>query len=215
VFVKPLSPDARRIARRTLIDFARRRQRPGGGSESIRPLREPIMRWPDMRPVLSGLSWAIAGAVATRRYMAERSTQDLDVVVPARDVAAAEGRMSEAGFARAGSLAIGGSRWLSPRGVPVDLIPPDHAWADEALREAAAHPDSEGSPSLTLPYLVLMKLHAGHLIDAADIGRMLGVAGDDDIELVRRAVRKFDPAAADDIESMLQLGRLEAGDELA
>ncbi len=173
------------------------------------------MQWPDMRPVFKGLAWAIAGAVATRRYMAERSTQDLDVVVRAPDLAAAEERLAAAGFARSGSLSIGGSRWLSPEGIPIRLIPLDHPWAEDALSEAAAHPDDEGSPSLTLPYLVLMKLHAGRLVDAADIGRMLGVAADDDVERVRQAVRRFDPESADDIDSMLQLGRLEAGDERA
>ncbi len=41
--------------------------------------------WPDLRPILEGIPWVIVGGVATRAYMPERVTQDLDILVRHRD----------------------------------------------------------------------------------------------------------------------------------
>ena len=68
-----------RQRRRILIDIASRRQKPGTGS-SYRVLRSlPVQEWPNLGPILSGLQWAIVGAVAARNYMPERATRDLDI----------------------------------------------------------------------------------------------------------------------------------------
>lgn len=37
--------------------------------------------WPDLRELLDGLRWAVAGGAAPRAYMPERVTRDLDIVV--------------------------------------------------------------------------------------------------------------------------------------
>ena len=66
-------------ARRTLIEMARRRQQPGAGSgEAFLRERTAQKQWPDLDPVLAPIAWAIVGAVATRHYMPERATRDLD-----------------------------------------------------------------------------------------------------------------------------------------
>ena len=44
-----------------------------------------MITWPDLRIVLQGIRWAVVGAVATRAYMPERMTRDLDILVHYRD----------------------------------------------------------------------------------------------------------------------------------
>src|SRR3990172_2175292 len=106
----PSQAERHSVLRRTVIDIARRRQRPGTGSAPA-PLasRSVRMRWPDLSDVLGGLPWAVVGAAATRLYMPERSTRDLDVVVLKKDAAAARRRLRTAGYQYRGELAIGGS----------------------------------------------------------------------------------------------------------
>jgi len=87
-----------RQRRRILIDIASRRQKPGTGS-SYRVLRSlPVQEWPNLGPILSGLQWAIVGAVAARNYMPERATRDLDIAVATSDIPEATRRLLQAGF---------------------------------------------------------------------------------------------------------------------
>jgi hypothetical protein len=104
----------------------------------------PARIWPDLSSVLEGLPWAVAGAVATRRYMPERATGALDVVALARHARDVERRLLAAGYSREGPLAIGGAEWRSSGGVRVDIIEGTEPWWDEAL----AHPqrDRQGLP---------------------------------------------------------------------
>ena len=67
------------------------------------------MQWPDLSKVLDPLPWAVAGAVATRAYMPERVTLDLDVVVLAKDASEIGSRLSEAGYKLDAPRAVGGS----------------------------------------------------------------------------------------------------------
>src|SRR5262245_18737226 len=76
--------------RRLLLDICRRRIKPGTGSSQEFLYRRTAMQlWPDLRPILAGLDWAIVGAVATRAYMPERATKDLDILVSQQDSEAA------------------------------------------------------------------------------------------------------------------------------
>jgi hypothetical protein len=88
----------------------------------------------------------------------------------------------------------------------VELTSP---WAGEALAEAARNRDAHGQPVLPLPYLVLMKLDAGRAQDIADISRMLGQADERALAAVRRTVEAYQPDAAEDLESLISLGKLE------
>ena len=54
-----------------------------------------------------------------------------------------------------------------------------------------------------------MKLQSGRTLDLADITRMLGLAGDADLEATREAIRHLMPDAVEDLESMIVLGRME------
>lgn len=78
--------DAKDRTRKLVIALAQRLQKPGSGS-SLAALRERTARtrFPDLTSVLGPIPWAVAGAVATRRYMPERATQALDIVVRAEE----------------------------------------------------------------------------------------------------------------------------------
>jgi len=171
------------------------------------------MRWPDLTDVLSPLPWAVVGAAATRLYMPERTTRDLDVMVLAKDGEAARERLRSAGYTHQGDLAIGGSSWIAPDGTPVDVIELGEAWWPEALARAATNRDAQGLPVLTLPYLVLSKLLAGRVQDIADAARMLGPADEASLQAVRSVIGELQPALLEDLESLISLGKLEAGEE--
>lgn len=197
--------------RRRILEIARRRQRPGSGS-SLAFLRErtAMRSWPDPGAALGDLPWAVVGAVATRHYMPERATADLDVLVAAEDGPEARRRLSAGGYRYVQELTVGGSTWAPPVGAAVDVLEGRAAWIRAALVEAQHNRDLQGLPVLPLPYLVLMKLQSGRVQDLSDITRMLGLADDAALERVREVVRRHEPDAVEDVEQMLLLGRLEA-----
>ncbi len=169
------------------------------------------MRWPDIGTVLGALSWAVCGAVATRLYMPERATADIDVLIYRRDSRAARRLLEGHRYVRTGDLAIGGSTWRSPDGALVDVIERDDPWVPAALQEAAANLDSQALPILPLPYLVVMKLQASRVQDLADLARMLGAAEREALDDVRRVARNYAPDDVGDLESLIELGKLEGG----
>ena len=163
--------------------------------------------WPDLRPLLEGIPWAIVGAVATRAYMPERATKDLDILVRRKDGDEVRQRLEAAGYTFVTILAVPGFMIQSPGGVEVDVILGDYAWLDEAL--ARPRQDPAGYPVLNLPYLVLMKLESSRVQDTADLSRMLGLASEEDLTHVRAVVARYAPAESDDLESLIYLGQLE------
>lgn len=197
--------------RRILIDICRRRIRPGTGSSLEFLRRRTAMNpWPDLRPVLRGIPWVIVGAVATRAYMPERATKDLDILVRREDGDEVWERLEAAGYTFVTRLAVPGFLVHSPEGVDVDVVLGDYPWLDKAL----AHPrqDAAGFPVLDLPYLVLMKLAASRVQDTADLSRMLGLASDEELAKVRAVVARYAPTEVDDLESLIYLGRFEMKD---
>lgn len=165
--------------------------------------------WPDLTELLAGLPWAVVGAVATRAYMPERATQDLDVLVAAEHAAEARARLQAGGYSQVQELSIGGMTWRSPTGALVDVIESPLAWVAEALRSRSHDP--QGLPILTLPYLVLTKVQAGRAQDLADAARMLGLASDALRQATRDLFRRWLPDALEDLESLITLGQLEIG----
>ncbi len=212
--IAAVAPDERLTARqrrRILIDICRRRVRAGTGSapEFLRR-RTAMTTWPDLRPVLQGIPWAVVDGVATRAYMPERATRDLDILVRRADGGLVRERLEAAGYTFVAPLTIPGFTVRSPDGVEVDVILGDRPWLEEAL--ARPRLDPAGFPVLELPYLVLMKLNASRVQDTADLARMLGLASDEELEQVRAAVARYAPGDADDVESLIYLGRIEAQD---
>lgn len=165
--------------------------------------------WPDLRPILQGIPWVIAGGVATRAYMPERTTQDMDILVRLQDGDEVRARLEAAGYRYVSSLAMPGFLARSPEGVEIDVILGDYPWLEEAL----AHPsrDAAGYPILALPYLVLMKIASSRGRDLGDLTTMLGLATEKDLAHVRAVVARYAPAEIEDLESLIYLGQIEMG----
>lgn len=198
--------------RRSFVDIAMRRQKAGAGSQRGFLLeRTTKMRWIDLSDILSSIHWAVVGGVATRLYMPERMTDDLDIVILAKNAKEARLQFRAGGFVYIGELSIAGSSWKSPDGAVVDVLEAKDNWLESALTEAQSNRDEQGLPILPLPYLVLMKLHAGRPQDLADIARMLGQASDESLERLRSLIAHYAPADCEDIESLISLGKLEIG----
>ncbi|HDQ73580.1 MAG TPA: hypothetical protein ENN19_16005 [Chloroflexi bacterium] len=193
-----------------MINMCERRIKPGTGSapESLQR-RTAMYPWPDLRPILKGIPWAIVGGVATRAYMPERATNDLDILIHRQDSDKVWERLEAAGYRRVSTLSIPGFLARSPEGVELDVILGDYPWMDEAL----AHPrkDPAGYPVLDLPFLVLMKMAASRGQDFGDLTRMLGLASKEELERVREVVSRYVPDEIDDLESLIYLGQVEMG----
>jgi hypothetical protein len=168
-----------------------------------------MKRWPDLTDVLGDVRWATVGGVAIRHYAPERATIDLDVLIPRGAAPTARQRLQAAGFHYEGELSVGGSTWTAPDGTPVDALEADDPWVAEALEQATGNTDLQGLPILPLPYFVLMKLRSGRTGDIADVTRMLGLAEDAGLDAVRDVIRRWEPDAVEDLESMIVLGRME------
>jgi len=166
-----------------------------------------MLPWPDLRPILEGIPWVIVGGVATRAYMPERATKDLDILVRREDGDEVRERLEQAGYTFMTELAVPGFLVRSPEDMELDVILGDYPWLDEAL----THPrqDMAGYPVLDLPYLVLMKMESSRLQDTADLSRMLGLASDEELERVRAVVARYAPTEMGDLESLIYLGRFE------
>lgn len=167
------------------------------------------MKWPDLTNILSPIPYAVVGAVATRLYMPERVTQDLDIIISHDDTAAAHEKLTAGGFQKKGSLTIGGHTWEAPDGTNIDVLEGTEAWWAEAIVAAQSNRDAQGLPIMPLPYLVMMKYQAARVQDLADISRMLGQANASALAEVRALFRKYMPDEMDDLESLIQLGQLE------
>ena len=211
--IAAIAPDGRLTPaqkRRFMIDFCLRRIQPGTGSAPEFLQRRTAMNpWPDLRPILQDIPWVIVGGVATRAYMPERATKDLDILVRQRDEDKVWERLKAAGYHHVTRLAVPGFLVRSPDGVDLDVILGDYPWLDKAL--ALPQRDSAGYPVLDLPYLVLMKMAAIRGRDLGDLTTMLGLASEKELARVRQVVAHYAPTEADDLESLIYLGQVEMG----
>jgi hypothetical protein len=209
--VAAIAPDGQltlRQKRRLLLNLSRRKQRPGTGSSPEFMRRRTAMQpWPDLRDILKGLDWVIVGVVATRAYMPERMTNDLDVLVRTADGAEALRRLEQAGYVTVSALAIPGYLLRSHDGVELDLLFGEYPWLDEAL--AQPERDQAGYPVIRLPYLVLLKMAAAHGRDIGDLTTMLGLASVEALHVIRAAFTRFGPEDSEDLETLIYLGQRE------
>ncbi len=163
--------------------------------------------WPDLRPILKGIDWAIIGGVATRAYMPERMTKDLDIIVHQRDGEAVIKRLEQAGYRIVSQLSIPGYLMLAPDGTELDVLFGNYAWLEEALNHTANDP--AGYPVVKLPYLILLKMAAQRAQDWADVSRMLGWASETDLDEARAVVKRYMPEDVEDLESLIFIGKKE------
>lgn len=205
------APDGKltpRRMRRILIDLSMRRIRPGtGSSHEFLMKRTADTQWPDLRETLRNFEWVIVGGVATRAFMAERLTKDMDILVSIEDGEAVVSHLKQAGYRVVSRLAVDGYLLISPNGIEIDILFGKQPWLLDALR----HPDYDaaGYPVIPLPYLIVMKLKASRPQDVADISRMLGWADEETLDTVRGIIAKYLPEDLEDLEAMIVLGQYE------
>ena len=163
--------------------------------------------WPDLRPILQGIDWVIVGGIATRNYMPERMTRDMDILVHHSNGEAAIAKLQQAGYQTIARLAISGYSLRSPEGIEVDLIFGDDPW----IKDALAHPEHDPAeyPVIGLPYLILLKMASQRAQDWADVSRMLGLASDADLDEVRAVIARYAPEDSEDLESLIFIGKKE------
>lgn len=166
--------------------------------------------WADANRALQNVPHAVGGAVAANAYAPERSTKDLDLIVQATDEQRAAEALRTTGWRKIGSLAgIRGSSWQDLAGHDIDLIELVEPWGAEAVKSAQGN-IIEGMPTLTLPYLVWMKLSAARTLDLADVSRMLGRASPEQTAAARAVVAWLGSAEdVADFDQLVQMGRLE------
>lgn len=185
--------------RRFYIQMAKKRVRPGSGSgpETLwaRTWRRPVF---DLRTITK-VSFVVIGGVATRLYAPERVTDDLDVLVEAKNADALADDIERAG----------GNSCCKLNGMALDVREEDAHWAAEAIANPASAPN--GLPVISLPYLVLMKMQSGRAIDIGDLSRVLGAADEASLAETRRVVQSELADGVEDLEGLIYLGRLEYG----
>lgn len=166
--------------------------------------------WPDLTGILAGLPWAVVGAVATRAYMPERSTKDLDILVAGEGAQEVRARLERAQFQKVREVTTAKVTWRSPSGPLVAVVESRAEWVPEALEHLRRDP--QGLPVLALPYLVLMKVESGRAQDLADAARMLGLASEELRQETRIVFQRHAADALEDLESLITLGKLEVGE---
>ncbi|MGI8929500.1 MAG: hypothetical protein ACR2H0_08590 [Candidatus Limnocylindrales bacterium] len=221
--LSPMSPtQAQRVAsRKALIAMSRRRQRPGSGSmlEDLLRTRGMTMEWwltISNRLARNGVPNAVAGAIASNAYMPPRHTADFDLMIELEKLTIANEILSVDEWEHIGDLdlyeGLEGTAWkgLSDESRLVDIIGLPDEWGRTAIATAQDNVVG-GIPTLTLPFLVITKLISSRAQDTADLSRALGAADDAARERVLVAVRHYRPSDADDVEQLIELGKLEFG----
>lgn len=197
--------------RKDYLRMAERRAKPGSGSHP-QMLRERTLHYgsPDLKRWLGDVPFVVIGGLATRLYMPERKTLDVDVLVSPAVLPAAEEALTQSDCTKLGPVTVGRSTWRLPGSTNLDLHAPADPWVEGAVNNAVRGGD--GLPYVALPFLVLLKLASGRVQDLADITRMMSAADEDGLRQTRDHVKRWRPEDAEDLESVIRLGKLEYQD---
>jgi hypothetical protein len=206
MLIKDLSAQKRKF----FLGLAIKRAKPGSGS-SLTFLQKRTWSYPvnDLRSILKSAPFVVAGDVATRLYMPERMTLDIDILIKANDKNLIYQDLINAQAKKIGELSIAGSQWQLSDNTALDVLEVEGNWVDAALSKPNYSPDE--LPVIALPYLVLMKLSASRPQDLADVSRMLGLASEKDLSEVRQVIALYLPTATEDLDGLIALGKLEIG----
>jgi len=201
-------PDLNSSNRKHFIKLVNKYAKPGTGS-SIKFLNQRTWtyRVANLTDIIKQASFVVVGGVATRLYMPERMTLDIDILVKSDEAQLVYQDLVRANSQRIGELSIQGSQWQLEDGTSLDVLEGTASWVIEAISNPNYAPD--GSPIINLPYLILMKLIAGRSQDLADISRMLGGATESQFLEVKEIISQYLPNATEDLESLVVLGKLE------
>ena len=203
-----LVQDLSAAKRRAFLNLVKKRVKPGTGSSlnflSQRTWHHPVT---NLSNILKQAPFVVVGGIATRLYMPERMTLDLDILIQAQDSHLIYQDLESASAQRKGDLSIPGSQWELADKTLLDVLEGDDPWVEDAIANPNYAPD--GLPVIKLPYLVLMKLSVSRTQDLADVSRMLGSAKQTELTQVREVINEYLPTAKEDLESLIDLGQLE------
>jgi len=196
--------------RKLFLSLVKKRVKPGSGSSLIF-LHQKTWSYAvnNLNLIIKQAPFVVVGGVATRLYMPERMTLDLDILIRAEDAGLIYQDLEMAGGRKIGNLSISGSQWQLIDKTSLDVLEGKDEWVTKAVLHPNEAPD--GLPIIDLPYLVLMKLVASRTQDLADVSRMLGLANDTQLVQVRAVIKKYLANAEEDLESLIILGKLEVG----
>ena len=203
-----LVQDLSAAKRRAFLNLVKKRVKPGTGS-SLNFLFQRTWHYPvtNLSNILKQAPFVVVGGIATRLYMPERMTLDIDILIKAQDSHLVYQDLESANAQRKGDLSIPGSQWELVDKTSLDVLEGDAPWIEDAIANPNYAPD--GLPVIKLPYLVLMKLSVSRTQDLADVSRMLGSAKQTELTQVREVIHDYLPTAKEDLESLIDLGQLE------
>jgi hypothetical protein len=201
-------PDHKVLQRKQFIALVMKRVQPGTGSGldflERRTYMQPVT---NLKAIIKKTPFVIVGGLATRLYMPERLTLDLDILVLTQKAPQLYQELEQAGSKRLGMLNIEGTQWQLPDATSLYVLETQENWATKAIATPNFAPD--GLPYIALPYLVLMKLQASRSQDIADVSRMMGGVQEPNLTEVKKVIQAYLPDAIEDLESLIMLGQLE------
>lgn len=201
--------DHRTISRHILAMALRRKARGTGSSDTFLNTRTAVQSLPNLHQLFAGFPWLLVGGFATRAYMPERMTLDVDVLISAADATAVRDALLAAGYQITGHRSIGGFTAAHPTSMPIDVLTSTAPWLDQALRQP--YTDAAGFPVLARPYLMLMKLQKGRSRDYDDVQRMLRDTPLVERQSTRDVIKRYASDLVEDLDSLIQLANLEFG----
>lgn len=202
----PIDINAHR--RRQFINLVMKRVQPGTGS-GLDFINKRTWTYPvtNIKALITQTPFLIVGGLATRLYMPERMTLDLDILVLTQDAQSLYSELEKAGSRKIGELAISRSQWELPDGTSLDVLESNADWVSAALSHPNIAPN--GLPIIALPYLVLMKLQSARTQDLSDVSRMMGGANPEELAQVKQTISTYLTGALEDLENLIILGQLE------
>ena len=200
-----LTPTERR---KWIISLVNRRVKPGCGS-SIELLRRRTWKQPlpDLKNIIKQTPYVITGGIATKLYMAEKASLNLDIFVLSEDAESITEELQDFNAYFLQELDYGGKKWVLPDETLLKVIYLNEPWAKDAVYNPNFSPN--GLPVVRLPYLVLTKLQLSRFKDLGDLSRMLGGASDSELNEVRKIVKLYYSESLEDMEQILWAGKLE------
>jgi hypothetical protein len=159
-----------------------------------------------------GLDVALAGSVGASAYTSTHYTGDLDLAIKIGDLELVGVALLSSGWQKLSApepdTSLARSAWQK-QDHKVNLWGLPTKWVALALTSARKNRLVAELPTLTLPYLVLMKLTIDRWADLEDISCMLGPASPGELTAIRRVVRRFYPREVEDLEQIIAFSQIE------
>ena len=194
--------------RKLIVSMVKRRVKPGCGS-SIELLRSRTWKQPlpDLKNIIKQTPYVITGGIATKLYMAEITSLNLDIFVLSEDAESITKELQNYNAYYLQDWDYGGTLWVLPDDTLLSVIYLNEPWAKDAVYNPNFSPHD--LPVIKLSYLVLTKLQLSRFKDLADLSRMLGGATNSEFDEVIKIVKLYYSEAVEDLEEIARVGRLE------